>query len=103
MLWLTSGGSEGIGFALAQLFIEQGSKVTLASRSKDKLRRAEAELKAGSAGAQVLTCATDVGSWEQARAKFSQPLHSLRAACSCYRRPSQKVLQGLGCSVTIPA
>ena len=63
---VASGGSEGIGYALAELFIGQGASVTLASRSKDKLKRAQARLLAGSADVQILTCAADVGSWEQA-------------------------------------
>lgn len=61
-----SGGSEGIGYGLAELFIEQEAKVTLASRSKDKLNYAETKLRARFAKARILTCPTDVGSWEQA-------------------------------------
>ena len=61
-----SGGSEGIGYGLAELFIEQEAKVTLASRSKDKLHYAETRLRARFATARILTCPTDVGSWEQA-------------------------------------
>lgn len=82
VFWLTSGGSEGIGFALAQLFVEQGAKVTLASRSKDKLEHAQTLLQATSAAAQLLTCATDVGSWEQASHQFLQLLYSRKAALS---------------------
>ncbi|CAL5219959.1 g1893 [Coccomyxa viridis] len=67
-----TGGSEGIGFALAQLFVEQGAKVTLASRSKDKLEHAQTLLQATSAAAQLLTCATDVGSWEQVQKSVRQ-------------------------------
>ena len=67
------GGSEGIGYALAELFVEQGARVTLASRSKDKLKLAQARLLAGCATAQVLTCAMDVGSWEQASPHVAAP------------------------------
>lgn len=61
-----TGGSEGIGYGLAELFIDQGAKVTLASRNKDKLRDAALRLQSKVPGAAVLTCPTDVGSREQA-------------------------------------
>jgi NAD(P)-dependent dehydrogenase (short-subunit alcohol dehydrogenase family) len=41
---LVVGGSSGIGFAVAQSFIEAGASVTIASRSIDKLNTAAAEL-----------------------------------------------------------
>ena len=40
-----TGGSEGIGFALAQLFLGDGATVSLISRSEGKLRNAAARLK----------------------------------------------------------
>lgn len=38
------GGSTGIGFATAQMALEQGAKVTIASHSKEKLERAKEKL-----------------------------------------------------------
>ena len=41
---VVTGGSRGIGFQIAKIFIEQGANVLAASRSPDKLARAKAEL-----------------------------------------------------------
>jgi Tropinone reductase 1 len=41
---LVTGGSEGIGFAIAEEFISLGAEVIIASRSKDKLVRAKAQI-----------------------------------------------------------
>jgi len=38
---LITGGSEGLGFALAQQFLEAGSRVLICGRSQDKLDKAE--------------------------------------------------------------
>ena len=64
---IPTGGSEGIGYALAELFIDHSAKVTLASRSKEKLEDAQRQLQSRSPHAQVLTCPTDVGSHQQVR------------------------------------
>lgn len=39
-----TGGSEGIGFAIAQAFINEGASVAIMGRSIEKLRKAQAEL-----------------------------------------------------------
>ena len=41
---LITGGSSGIGFAMAQKFLEEGAKVIIASSNEDKLRKNETEL-----------------------------------------------------------
>ncbi|MEX0584922.1 MAG: SDR family oxidoreductase [Natronospirillum sp.] len=41
---LVAGASEGIGFATAQLFLEEGARVLIASRSAEKLTQAAAQL-----------------------------------------------------------
>jgi NAD(P)-dependent dehydrogenase (short-subunit alcohol dehydrogenase family) len=48
------GGSSGIGLAVAQAFAEAGARVTIASRSADKLVKAAEEI-----GQQVATAALD--------------------------------------------
>ena len=53
-------GSEGLGLAAAQRLAQQGHRVVLFSRSKDKLQAAEAELAAQ--GAEVLTVPGDLAS-----------------------------------------
>ena len=72
---VVTGGSEGIGYALAELYIDHSAKVTLASRSKEKLKDAQRQLQSRDPHAQVLTCPTDVGSHQQVR-----HLQSLAAA-----------------------
>jgi len=39
-----TGGSEGIGFGIAKQFIENGAKVLLVGRSKEKLEQAKKAL-----------------------------------------------------------
>lgn len=41
---VVTGGSRGIGFQIAKIFVEQGARVLAVSRSPDKLARAKAEL-----------------------------------------------------------
>ena len=42
---LITGGSEGIGLAVAKAFLEESAEVVIASRSEEKLGRAVNELK----------------------------------------------------------
>ncbi|MBB5190187.1 NAD(P)-dependent dehydrogenase (short-subunit alcohol dehydrogenase family) [Silvimonas terrae] len=53
---LVIGGSSGIGFVVAQSFVEAGASVTIASRSADKLDKAAQEI-----GGQVAVAALDTG------------------------------------------
>ncbi len=50
---LITGGSKGIGFACAQVFMQEGARVSLVSRDMAQLQRACAELRAAHDGAQV--------------------------------------------------
>ncbi|CAK0765130.1 hypothetical protein CVIRNUC_003227 [Coccomyxa viridis] len=67
-----TGGSEGIGYALAELYIDHRAKVTLASRSKEKLEDAQRQLQSRNPHAKVLTCPTDVSSHQQVQQAIAQ-------------------------------
>jgi len=63
---LITGGSTGIGYATAKLFLEHGAKVILTGQNPDRLKAAKEKLKAGSpSGAQVSGVLADSASLEQ--------------------------------------
>jgi len=64
---LITGGSQGIGLAIAQAFIREGSKVVITGRSQIALDKARAQLGED----QVLTCAGDVRDREHAQATIA--------------------------------
>ncbi|NIL97743.1 MAG: SDR family oxidoreductase [Planctomycetales bacterium] len=53
-----TGGSRGLGFAIASAFASAGARIVVAARDPDSLARCESELRAG--GADVTTVVTDV-------------------------------------------
>lgn len=61
-----TGGSAGIGLALAKRLAAQGCDVAIASRSADKLERAAAELRRTSRG-KILAVPCDVASRSEVR------------------------------------
>lgn len=63
---LVIGGSSGIGFATARMAHDAGAKVTLASRSGERLRQAAARI-----GAGVETEVVDICDEASVRALFS--------------------------------
>lgn len=70
---LVTGGSKGIGRAIALAFAEQGSKVVITARGKDALDRVAEEIKAAGGEPLVLTCdVTDGGQVE----KMAADLHA---------------------------
>jgi NAD(P)-dependent dehydrogenase (short-subunit alcohol dehydrogenase family) len=50
---LVTGGSSGIGLAISQMLVEEGFELTLASRTKEKVEAAAAELGAQAVAADV--------------------------------------------------
>ena len=60
-----TGGSDGIGLALATVFLERKAKVTIASRSESKLAAARNALKEHVGSKRLFSCAVDVGEWKE--------------------------------------
>jgi NAD(P)-dependent dehydrogenase (short-subunit alcohol dehydrogenase family) len=65
-----AGGSSGINFGIAQAFARAGAKVTVMSRSADKVASAATQLQA--LGAQAIGIAADVRHPDAVQAAFSQ-------------------------------
>lgn len=63
---MISGGSKGLGAALARRFVEEGAKVSLCARGEEELEAIRHEL--SDDGGDVLTVATDVSSEEDVKA-----------------------------------
>src|SRR5262245_30582910 len=58
---IVTGGSRGIGFAIAAAFVTRGVHVAISGIKKDHLDKAEVELsRMAAAGARVLTFSADV-------------------------------------------
>jgi 3-oxoacyl-[acyl-carrier protein] reductase len=65
---LVTGGSKGIGFAIASALLEIGARVAISGRRPDELGHARAKLAARSAEASVIDVHGDVGRADQASA-----------------------------------
>jgi NAD(P)-dependent dehydrogenase (short-subunit alcohol dehydrogenase family) len=61
---LISGGSRGVGFALASRLVEQGTKVVITARGKQRLESSRARLQ--EVGGEVEAVAGDIGKWKDA-------------------------------------
>lgn len=59
---VVTGGSKGIGLAVAKAFLDGGANVAICGRSSGALEQAAGELGAGD---RLLTATCDVGRWEQ--------------------------------------
>lgn len=62
---LITGGSRGLGLALAKLLAQRGAKLALCARTEEQLKQAKTELESG--GAEVATFVTDVTKKNQVR------------------------------------
>jgi NAD(P)-dependent dehydrogenase (short-subunit alcohol dehydrogenase family) len=67
---LITGGSRGLGFAIAREFVSLRSRVVICARNSDELDRAAAELRRS--GAEVLTVQCDVANQDQVTAMVSR-------------------------------
>ncbi len=66
---VVTGGTRGIGRAIAAALLRQGASVAICGRSAEAAEHAAAELRAGSDG-KVIGKTADVGQWEDVRAFF---------------------------------
>jgi NAD(P)-dependent dehydrogenase (short-subunit alcohol dehydrogenase family) len=57
---LITGGSKGLGLAIARAFAGAGGKVAIVARDRDSLSRAEAEIRAAAPGAEVAAISADI-------------------------------------------
>ena len=62
---LISGGSRGVGFALARQLVERGARVVISARTERRLLASQKKLK--EQGGEVEAVVGDVGKWEDAR------------------------------------
>lgn len=68
---IITGGSDGLGYCLAQEFVGKGCRVSIIARTKDKLDRAVTNLRELSSATpvEVQAFSADVAQFEQARPK----------------------------------
>lgn len=76
---LVTGGSQGIGFGIAQALAAEGAHVIVASRNADNIERALGELREKDANARVSGCQVDLHSEESMRSAIGELLsqHSI--------------------------
>lgn len=67
---LITGGSRGLGFAIAQEFAALGSRIVICARNEEELRIAADELRR--MGAEVLTIRCDVGNQQEVESMVQQ-------------------------------
>ncbi len=82
---LITGGGSGIGLALAQRFLDDGSKVILCGRSEERLRAAKEKLLGEEKKLQVEIHPVDVGKEAERRAllKWVQE-HAPEVLCTIF-------------------
>ena len=65
-IWIT-GGSSGIGFAVAQKFLEENWRVIISSRNEDKLKKAVEKLKKQTSKKEIFYKACDVSKYNDVK------------------------------------
>ena len=68
---LITGGSKGLGLAMAKAFTEAGGHVAIVARGQEALDKAAAELKAGAPKARIVAIPADIGTAEGCEAAFA--------------------------------
>ncbi len=74
---LISGGSRGIGYAIAAEYARQGAGVALLSRNEERLEDAAARLRAGAAPSALVTARADVRRGEEVEAAVGAAVEQL--------------------------
>lgn len=64
---IITGGSKGIGFAIATLFVEKNLNVAICARNEEQLKKATSDLQAINPNATVISFACDVSQKEQVK------------------------------------
>jgi NAD(P)-dependent dehydrogenase (short-subunit alcohol dehydrogenase family) len=67
---LITGGSKGLGLAIARAFAGAGGKVAIVARDRGSLSRAEAEIRAAAPGAEVAAISADIATAEGCQAAY---------------------------------
>jgi 3-oxoacyl-[acyl-carrier protein] reductase len=73
---LITGGSRGLGYAMALKFAQSGASVAIVSRSEDKLAQAKAAI-AETSKSRIVTIAADVGDARQVEAAYARAASEL--------------------------
>ena len=69
---LITGGSRGLGFAMASRFAQSGADVAIVARRPEVLEEARAEIAAAAPGRTVLTIPADMSRSEETGRAFSE-------------------------------
>ena len=69
---LVTGGSKGIGLAIATQFAASGADVALVARGREALAAAATGIREGGAGGRVVTIAADVGKADEVSRAFAE-------------------------------
>lgn len=74
---LITGGSKGLGLAMAKMFAESGGHVAIVARGAESLEKAEAEIRAAAPGAKVAAIAADIRTAEGCEAAYAAAVKGL--------------------------
>lgn len=74
---LITGGSRGIGLAIAIEYAREGAGIALLSKSRDRLDRAARQVRAEAAGAEVVTACADITDRAQVESAVGQLIEEL--------------------------
>ncbi|MFO0466199.1 MAG: SDR family NAD(P)-dependent oxidoreductase, partial [bacterium] len=74
---LITGGSKGLGLAMAKMFAESGGHVAIVARGAESLAKAEAEIRAAAPSAKVAAIAADIRTAEGCEAAHAAAVKGL--------------------------